>query len=470
MSEEQAAAGKKPWGGRFAEPTDAVVERFTQSIEADRHIAVDDVLGSIAHAEMLGKTGIISASDAAQLVAGLEQIGRELAEGSFRFDPALEDVHMNVETRLGAIVGAEIAGRLHTARSRNDQVALDERLFLRRRLGSIRARLIDLERAIVAAAEGQLDVLVPGYTHLQRAQPNRLAHHLLAYREMFARDRGRVRDLLARIDESPLGCGAILTTTHPIDRALVAARLGFSRLSANSLDATSDRDGFLEALSAASISMMHLSRWAEELVLWTSAEFGFAEIGDAFTTGSSMMPQKKNPDVAELVRGKCGRVIGDLVALLVTMKGLPLAYNRDLQEDKPAVVDALDTWEASLEVFARMVPAIRFRADRMKEALSGGFVLATELADHLVLAGVPFRQAHEVVGTIVGDLVRAGRRLEDLSLAEYRRYHPAFRDDLPTWLDPERAIERRDVPGGPKASHVRAAIAAAKAELEALGG
>ena len=458
---------KKPWGGRFAEPTDAVVERYTQSIAVDRAIAEDDVQGSIAHAEMLGQTGIISAADAEALVRGLQAIQGELKDGSFRFDPALEDVHMNVEARLVALLGPEVAGRLHTARSRNDQVALDERLYLRRKLGGIRTRILELESAILDAAEAEIDVLLPGYTHLQRAQPNRLAHHLLAYREMCRRDRGRIDDLLRRASESPLGSGAILSTTHPIDRAQVAQRLGFSGITANSMDATSDRDALLEAMSAAAISMVHLSRWAEELVLWTTAEFGFAEIGDAFTTGSSMMPQKKNPDVAELVRGKTGRVIGDLVALLVTLKGLPLAYNRDLQEDKPALFDALDTWEASVEVFARMLPAVRFRADRMRAALSDGFVAATELADHLVGQGVPFRHAHEVIGTIVGALHKEGRRLEDLSLEEYRAYHPSFGSDVLEWLDPERAIERRNVPGGPKERFVREAIARARAELEA---
>ncbi len=459
----------KPWGGRFSESTDEVVEAFTCSVETDAHIALDDVEGSIAHAGMLAHVGLISAEDADAIAAGLKQIKGEVERDEFVWDPKLEDVHMNVERRLAAIVGEDVAGRLHTARSRNDQVALDARLFLRRRLGATATRLAELERALVAQAKAHVDTLLPGYTHLQRAQPVRLAHHLLAYREMFARDRSRIADLLDRALVSPLGAGALAATPHPIDRQHVADALGLNGVTANSLDAVSDRDAMLEAMSAASISMVHLSRFAEELVMWSSLEFRFCEIGDAFTTGSSMMPQKKNPDVAELVRGKTGRVIGDLVALLVTMKALPLAYNRDMQEDKPALVDALDTWHACVDVMARMVPAIHFDAKRMREALRDGYVTATELADHLVQNGVPFREAHHVVGRIVADCISKDVRLDELTLEALRTHDPRFADDALEWVDLETAVERRDVPGGPAKRQVLAAIDRASAQLGELG-
>lgn len=460
----------KPWGGRFAASTDEAVERFTASIDTDRHIAEDDVEGSLAHAAMLADRGIISEEEGRAIADGLGQIRAELAAGTFPWDLALEDVHMNVERRLAALAGEHVAGKLHTARSRNDQVALDARLFLRRRLRAIKRRLLDLEAALLDQAEQHVDTLLPGYTHLQRAQPVRLAHHLMAYREMLARDRGRIEDAMARALVSPLGSGAIAGTPHPIDRMHVAVTLGLLGVTANSMDATSDRDAMLEAMSAAAISMMHLSRWAEELVLWSTLEFGFCEIGDAFTTGSSMMPQKKNPDVAELVRGKTGRVIGDLVALLVTMKGLPMAYNRDLQEDKPALLDALDTWEASVDVWARMLPAITFKVDRMRAALADGFVLATELADHLASRGVPFREAHEVVGKIVASCLADHKRLEDLDVAAFRAFHPAFGDDVAAWLDPERAIERRDQPGSPAKKRVMAALRTARSDNDDARG
>ncbi|MCB9646734.1 MAG: argininosuccinate lyase [Deltaproteobacteria bacterium] len=458
-------AGHKPWGGRFTQPTDAMVEAFTSSIEDDKNIAMEDVEGSIAHATMLGEAGIISAADAETLVLGLEAVRGELLAGTFPWDTALEDVHMNVERRLAIHVGDEVAGRLHTGRSRNDQVALDSRLYLRRRLKEIEGHLLALERALVAKAEAHVDTLMPGYTHLQRGQPVRLAHHLLAYREMFSRDRGRVQDALRRVAVSPLGAGALAGTPHPIRRERVAELLGFSGVTTNSMDTVASRDHFLESMSASAISMVHLSRLAEELVMWSSAEFGFIEIGDAFTTGSSMMPQKKNPDVAELVRGKAGRVVGDLVALLTTVKALPLTYNRDLQEDKPPLYDSLNTWSSSLEITARMIPEVKFRVDRLQVALRKGFVTATELADHLVTRGVPFRDAHGVVGRIVGYCVAEDKVLEDLDLMTLRRFSPDFGDDALEWLDVERAVERRDLPGAPARARVVAALAAAKAEL-----
>ncbi len=458
----------KPWGGRFSQPTDRIVERFTSSIEGDKNIALDDVDGSIAHATMLGEAGLIDVDEARRIVDGLRQVRSELEAGSFPWDEALEDVHMNVESRLGHFVGAAVAGKLHTARSRNDQVALDARLYLRRRLNEVRGHLVDLERALVEQARAHVDTVMPGYTHLQRGQPVRLAHHLLAYREMFKRDRGRVDDTLKRAMVSPLGSGALAGSPHAIRRQRVAELLGLSGVTPNSMDAVTDRDAFLEAMSAASISMVHLSRLAEELVLWSSAEFGFVEIEDAFTTGSSMMPQKKNPDVAELVRGKCGRVVGNLVALLTTMKGLPMTYNRDQQEDKPPLYDSLDTWSNSLEVTARMIPAVHFRQDRLRAALRDGFVTATELADHLVTRGVPFRAAHDVVGRIVADCISSGRTLEMLSLDDLRGFHPDFGEDARDWLDVERAIERRDLPGAPARSRVMTALDTADAELRTI--
>ena len=458
-------AANKPWGGRFSQATDQVVETFTSSIEGDRNIAVDDVEGSIAHARMLAECGIISEEDGEQMVLGLQKIRVELEDGSFPWDARLEDVHMNVERRLAALIGDATAGRLHTARSRNDQVALDVRLFLRRRLGEITELLVRLERALLTQARQHVDTLMPGYTHLQRGQPVRLAHHLLAYREMFARDRGRVRDALSRCSASPLGSGALAGTPHPVNRARVAALLGLNGITPNSMDAVADRDHLLEVMSASAISMVHLSRLAEELVLFSTAEFGFIEIADAFTTGSSMMPQKKNPDVAELVRGKTGRVIGDLVALLVTLKALPMTYNRDLQEDKPPLYDSLATWSACLEVTARMIPAITFKKERLRQALDQGFVTATELADHLVTRGVPFRDAHGVVGRIVAHCVAEQKVLADLSLGDLRRFHPQFGDDALEWIEVERAVERRQVPGGPAKARVLEALALAEAEL-----
>jgi argininosuccinate lyase len=459
----------KPWGGRFSQPTDALVESFGSSIDDDRHIALDDVDGSIAHATMLTEAGLLTEDEGQAILQGLNEIRTELAEDRFPWEPAYEDVHMNVERRLATLTGDEVAGKLHTARSRNDQVALDARLYTRRMLRGIRAHVVDLERALVDQAELHLDTLMPGYTHLQRGQPVRLAHHLMAYREMFARDRGRVDDVLKRLDRSPLGSGALAGTPHPIRRERVAELLGFSGVTTNSMDAVADRDYMLEAMSASAISMVHLSRFAEELILWCSAEFGFAQISDAFTTGSSMMPQKKNPDVAELVRGKTGRVVGDLVGLLVTMKGLPLTYNRDMQEDKPPLYDSLSTWRASVEVMARMIPEVTFDRERLSAALVEGFVTATELADYLVTRGVPFREAHAVVGRLVGECAREDRRLDEIGAEALGRFHPALGEAALGWLDPEQAVERRDVVGGPARGRVMAEIDRARAELEALG-
>ncbi|MBI2896821.1 MAG: argininosuccinate lyase [Deltaproteobacteria bacterium] len=459
---------RTPWGGRFSEAPDALVQRFTQSVSFDRRLAPFDIRQSIAHARMLGRTGILAQPDVDAIVRGLEQIGREVEAGTFAWSEALEDVHMNIEARLTELVG--LAGaRLHTARSRNDQVATSFRLWCKDAVRAVMAALDGLAVAILGQARSHVETLLPGYTHLQRAQPLRLAHHLLAWVEMLERDRGRFVDLLARVDECPLGSGALATTTHPIDREGVAHELGFSRPCRNSVDAVSSRDFALELLAACAIAMTNLSRIGEELVIWSSAEFGFVELSDAFATGSSIMPQKKNPDVPELVRGKTGRIVGDLVSLLVTVKGLPFAYDRDLQEDKEPVFDATDTLVACLGVLAGAIGSARFDAARMRAALEQGSVTATEAADYLVAKGVPFREAHAVVGALVARAVAQGTDLTALGAPVFRQAHPAFDDDVMSWLDPERAVERRDVLGGPARGRVLAALDEAEARLHERG-
>ena len=458
-------SSKKPWGGRFNQSTDALVESYSSSIHDDQNIALEDVDGSIAHATMLGEQGVLSAEEAQSLTEGLKKVRQELEEGTFPWNIAFEDVHMNVERRLATLVGEEVAGKLHTARSRNDQVALDSRLYLRRRLCEIYEHLCQLERALLAQARQHIDTVMPGYTHMQRGQPVRLAHHLLAYRDMLSRDRSRVVDMLNRSLFSPLGAGALAGTPHPIRRGRVAELLELKGITTNSMDSVASRDAFLEAMSIAAISMINLSRLAEELVIWSSAEFSFVTIGDAFTTGSSMMPQKKNPDVAELVRGRTGRVIGSLVSLLVTLKALPMTYNRDLQEDKPPLYDSLNTWANALLVTARMMPEIKFHPNNMAAALRDGFVTATELADYLTTKDVPFREAHEIVGKIVADCVEKNLRLDDLSVEQLMKFSEKFDADALEWLDIEKAIERRDLPGGPARRQVSLALESAEEAL-----
>ena len=454
----------KAWGGRFGAETHAQVEAFTASIHFDQRLAPYDIAGSIAHARMLGKCGILSREETASIVAGLEEIRDEIAKGEFKADPALEDIHMHVEGRLIEKIG-EVGGKLHTARSRNDQVALDLRLFLRDVIREIRAGIRELQHVLLTQAESHRDTILPGYTHLQRAQPIVLAHHLLAYFEMFQRDRDRFADCLGRVNALPLGAGALAGTPFPIDRGYVAKLLGFPAVLANSEDAVADRDFAVEFLAACAIVAMHVSRLAEELVLWASAEFGFIEIPDAFATGSSIMPQKKNPDVAELARGKTGRVYGALVSLLTTLKGLPLAYNRDLQEDKEPVFDAADTVRGLLGVLAPMLSAIAFRKDRMRAAVADGFLNATDMADYLVTKGIPFRTAHDIVGRIVRHCVDAGKRLEDLPLSDLRRFSPAFRADVTRQLRLERCVERRQSFGGTSPTRVAEALKVAKRTL-----
>lgn len=452
---------KKPWGGRFRADTDRRVESFTASLSFDRRLAQVDICASIAHARMLGRQRIIPAKDARTIVRGLEAIAREIEGGTFPWRPDLEDIHMNVEARLVEKIGN--AGKcLHTARSRNDQVATDLRIYLKDRIRVIDAAIGDLQRVILGKARRHLDVLMPGYTHLQRAQPILFSHHLMAYHEMLTRDRERMRGAFARTDVLPLGAGALAGTSFPIDRAYVAKQLGFSRVSENSLDAVSDRDFAVEFLAAAALIMIHLSRLCEELVLWTTEEFGFVELPDAFCTGSSIMPNKKNPDVPELVRGKTGRVLGDLMALLTVMKGLPLAYNKDLQEDKEPLFDAADTVEASVTILAMLVEKLKPRADRMRAAALRGFLTATDLADHLVTRGVPFREAHRIVGEIVAHCLDRGKDLTDLSVKDLRRFSPRFGPDSVLRISPEDSVSRRRALGGTARPTVRAAIARAE--------
>jgi argininosuccinate lyase len=460
------AGREKPWGGRFGQDTDPAVERFTASVHFDRALARYDIRGSIAHARMLGRAGIIPPGDADALVAGLEEIASEVEAGTLPLDPRLEDIHMNVEARLRERIGP-VAGRLHTGRSRNDQVATDLALYLRDAARAARAGLLELRRVLVRRAREHVDTVLPGYTHLQRAQPVRLAHHWLAFVEMLGRDAGRFADLRHRIGFSPLGSGAIAGATLPLDRADTARALGFDGPSRNSMDAVGSRDGALEFLAACAIAMVHLSRLAEELVLWSSSEFGFVELADAYSTGSSLMPQKKNPDVPELVRGKAGRVIGDLVALLTVVKGLPLTYNRDLQEDKEPLFDAASTLRDSLAVLAGAVDTLAVRVERMRAAADDPLLLATDLAEALVREGVPFREAHEAVGRIVAHCLEGGADLRALGRDELRAFHPAFPSGAGELLSLEAALERRDLPGATARARVVEALARAEQELAA---
>ncbi len=457
---------EKAWGGRFDQELDAVAARFSASVDFDSRLGPVDVRGSIAHARMLADRGVITADDAAKIEAGLKTIGAEIERGEMKWDPAKEDVHMNVESLLTSRIG-EAGGRLHTGRSRNNQVATDMRLWTREALDDTAARVDRVLAVIAARAPGLMDHLLPGYTHLQRAQPVRLSHHVMAWAEMLERDRGRLLDARERLNECPLGSAALAGTTFPLDRAATAAALGFRGPTHNSLDAVGDRDFLLETVSALSITAIHLSRIAEELVLWSTQEFGFVEMSDAFTTGSSIMPQKKNPDMAELVRGKTGRVVGHLVSLMMLMKALPLAYNRDMQEDKPPVFDAFDTVNDCLDVLAGSIATARFDATRMREALARGFVDATEVADWLAAHGVPFREAHHVTGRLVRTCIDTRRTLVELSLEELREEHGAFDESVYEALDPEVAVERRALVGGPARARVSEEIAALR---ERLGG
>ena len=453
------------WGGRFQESTDAFVAEFTASVGFDQRLAQEDIAGSRAHAAMLVKQGVLSAADGDAIARGLDAIAEEIARGAFVWDTALEDVHMNIEKRLTDRIG-DAGKRLHTGRSRNDQVATDIRLYARAAIERILGEIRRLQAAIVALAEREAETIMPGFTHLQVAQPVTFGHHLMAWYEMLARDAGRFRDCRDRLNQSPLGAAALAGTTYPIDRHMTAAALGFAAPCANSLDAVSDRDFAIESAAAAATLMMHLSRIAEELIIWNSAAYRFIELPDRFCTGSSIMPQKKNPDVPELVRGKTGRVYGHLVALLTLMKSQPLAYNKDNQEDKEPLFDTLDTVLACLRAFADMIPAIEANREAMYRAAGAGYSTATDLADYLVRHGVPFRDAHEIVGRAVHLAIERDCTLDELPLADLQALSPAITEDVYQSLTLEGSVNARDHFGGTAPAQVKARIKQAKEMLQ----
>ena len=454
------------WGGRFASGPDAVMEEINASIEFDKRLYRQDIAGSIAHATMLATTGILSEADKDDIIAGLEQVRGEIEAGTFSFSRALEDIHMNVEARLKDIIG-DAAGRLHTARSRNDQVATDFKLYVRDAIDSLIPQIEALQKALLARAEEEADTILPGFTHLQNAQPVSLGHHLLAYVEMLGRDAGRLADARKRLNESPLGSAALAGTPYPIDRDMTAKALGFDRPTANSLDAVADRDFILETLSAASISAMHLSRFAEELVIWSSAQFGFVRLSDKFSTGSSIMPQKRNPDAAELVRAKVGRIIGALNSLLIVMKGLPLAYSKDMQEDKEVAFDALDAFGLALAAMTGMVADLSFNHARMRASAEAGFSTATDLADWLVReANIPFRDAHHITGHAVALAEQKGCGLDGLTIEDLKLLDPRLDSRVHKVLTVEASVASRKSYGGTAPDNVRAQIARWKKILE----
>ncbi len=460
-----ADAPKTPWGGRFEATPGAFQQRFGASLPVDKRLYAEDIAGSVAHARMLAAQSVISEADARAIEDGLLGILRDIDAGAFVFDEADEDVHMAIEAELTRRIG-DAGKRLHTARSRNDQVATDTRLHSKRASLEVAARINGLRSTLLNLAADHPDVVMPGYTHLQKAQPVLFAHHMLAYSWMLTRDFARVRHAHEAADTLPLGSAALAGTTFPIDRGMVAHELGFSAVSPNSLDAVSDRDFLVDLTYACTLGMVHLSRLAEELVLWSTEEFGFITLDDAWSTGSSIMPQKKNPDFAELVRGKTGRVVGDLTALLVTLKGLPLAYNKDMQEDKEPAFDAIDTYADSLEAMAGMLSTMRVNPERMRLGALGGFMAATDLADYLAAHGVPFREAHEIVGRLVLTCEREGRVLQELTLEDLAAASPAFGSDALNTVDIEAVVARRDTAGGTAPSRVAEQLTAAR---EALG-
>jgi len=438
---------KKSWGGRFSEPTDSRVEEFTSSLNFDKRLYPYDIKGSIAHCRMLAAQGIISSGDAEKIISGLQEILKDMEAGTFPFSPDLEDIHMAVETSLIDRIG-QVGGKLHTARSRNDQISLDMRLYLRDEVDTILDRVANLQAVLLAVAKREIDTILPGYTHLQRAQPVLLAHYLLAYWEMLDRDAERLRGCRERINVMPLGSAALAGTGFPIDREYVAELLDFPKVSKNSMDAVSDRDFVAEFIFDAGLLMMHMSRFCEDLVIWSSGEFGFVAISDAFTTGSSIMPQKKNPDVAELIRGKTGRVYGDLTAILTVMKGLPMTYDRDLQEDKEPLFDAVDTVKASLAILADMTENLTFNSDRMLEGATGGFSTATDVADYLVMKGLPFREAHGIVGRLVGYCVEKQKDMRALDIEEIRLFWKDADAEIYTCMGVDDSINARNTIGG----------------------
>ncbi|MCP5199659.1 MAG: argininosuccinate lyase [Gammaproteobacteria bacterium] len=468
-SENPSAAADKPWGGRFTAPTDAFVEEFTASVGFDQRLALCDIEGSIAHARMLSECGVLSTAEFADIERGLGLVRADIEAGRFQWSVKLEDVHMNVERALVGHVG-EVGKKLHTARSRNDQVATDIRLYLRGQIDALKDNLGRLLAALIVLAEREADTLMPGYTHLQAAQPVSFGHHMLAWFEMLLRDADRLNDCRRRVNVLPLGAGALAGTTFPIDRHRTAELLGFDAVAENSLDAVSDRDFAIEFAAVAALVMVHYSRMAEELVLWNSQAFGFVDLDDAFCTGSSMMPQKKNPDVPELVRGKSGRVVGHLVALITLMKGQPLAYNKDNQEDKEPVFDLIDTLAACTRAFAELVPTLQVRRERLRAAAAQGFIAATDLADHLVRMGRPFRDAHAVVGGAVALAVERGCELHELSLEDYRRFDAGLDESIYDVLDMDRVLKARNHFGGTAPAQVRAACVRARERIKRVLG
>ena len=455
----------KLWGGRFTKETNQLVENFTASIEFDQKLALEDIEGSLAHVEMLGSCGIIPAKDVEQIKKGLTSIREKVLNHEVSFSVEDEDIHMNIERMLIEEIGP-VGGKLHTGRSRNDQVATDMHLYLRNQTKEIIELIRFVQEAIISQAKQHVETILPGYTHLQRAQPISFAHHLLAYFWMFERDKERLQDSLKRINWSPLGAGALAGTTFPIDRQFSAKQLGFETVYPNSLDAVSDRDFILEFLSIASILMMHISRLSEELVLWSSQEFQFVELDDSFCTGSSIMPQKKNPDVPELLRGKTGRVYGNLIGLLTTLKGLPLAYNKDLQEDKEGMFDTVETLAGSLQLLAPMIETMTVKKENMYKAVSQDYSNATDLADYLAGKGIPFREAHEIIGRIVLYAIQHDKFLLDLSLGEYRNFSGAFEEDIFEVLQPKNVVAARNSYGGTGFSQVETQLNLAIEKLE----
>lgn len=447
----------KLWGGRFKSGVNELVNTFNASISIDSRMYKEDILGSLAHVKMLGKQGIIPAKDSEKIVNGLNEILKRMENGVIHIDNSSEDIHSFIESTLTYYIGDE-GKKLHTGRSRNDQVALDTKLYVKKYLIVVANELLNLQTVILNKAKENINTIMPGYTHMQKAQPITFAHHIMAYAEMLKRDYGRLLDCYDRMNEMPLGSGALATSTYPIDRNFVSNELGFNNPTINSIDSVSDRDYAIEALSALSLIMMHLSRFSEEVILWCTGEFNFVELDDAYSTGSSIMPQKKNPDVAELVRGKTGRVYGDLMTLLTVMKGIPLAYNKDMQEDKEALFDGLDTVLISIQTFTGMLDTMKIKKDVMKKAASGGFTNATDVADYLVKKGEAFRNAHEIVGKIVLYCIDENKAIDDLSLDEFKSFSPFFEEDVYKAIDLITCVEERSVMGGPSSSSVQSQI------------
>ena len=447
----------KLWGGRFTKSTDSFTDHFHSSISFDSRMYKEDILGSCAHATMLGNQGIISKEDSEKIVEALKEILVEIENGQIQFDEKAEDIHMNIETILISKIG-DVGKRLHTGRSRNDQVALDIRMYLKEQITEIKSLVKELIEVLNNIAEKNVETVMPGYTHLQNAQPVTLAHHLLAYVEMFKRDYDRLSDTYKRTNVLPLGSGALATTTYPLDRNFVKEQLGFDSITLDSMDGVSDRDFVIELLSALSMIMMHLSRFCEEIIIWNSQQYKFVEIDDSYSTGSSIMPQKKNPDMAELIRGKTGRVYGHLMAMLTVMKGIPLAYNKDMQEDKEGVFDAVDTLKMCLPVFTRMMETMTFNKEKMRQAARKGFMNATDAADWLVKQGVPFRDAHAIIGQLVLYCVNNDKNLDDLTLEEYKSVSDVFTEDIYNAIDLDTCVNSRKVEGGPSKEYITSLI------------